>query len=171
MKRLFAVLCTTALAALLTSCSEPAPTVNTDAEIKALKDTEAQWNKDFESKDPAKLAAHYADDAVLMNSGAPASKGKAAIQKMLTEMVGDASLSLKFESDRVEVSKSGEMAYTQGHYTMTMTDPATKAPTSDHGSYVTVYRKQADGSWKAVQDAAISEVPPPTPPSEPAKKK
>jgi len=169
MKRCFAVFCTTAVVALLTSCSEPV--VNTDTEVKALKDNEVQWNKDYAAKDAAKLAAHYADDAVLMNPGMPASKGKAGIQKTLTDMVGDPALSLKFESDRVEVSKSGDVAYTQGHYIMTMTDPATKKPMNDHGSYVTVYKKQADGSWKAVQDAAISEVPPPAPPPEPPKKK
>ncbi len=43
---------------------------------------------------------------------------------------------------------------------MTMTNPATKQPLSDHGSYVTTYAKQADGSWKAVADIATSEVPP-----------
>jgi uncharacterized protein (TIGR02246 family) len=168
MKRCFAVLCTTAVVALFTGCSEPV--ANTDAEVKALKDIEVQWNKDYEAKDAAKLAAHYADDATVMNPGMPASKGKAAIQKTLADMVGDPALSLKFESDRVEIAKSGDVAYTQGHYTMTMTDPATKKPMNDHGSYVTIYKKQADG-WKAVQDAAISDVPPPAPPPEPAKKK
>jgi hypothetical protein len=34
-----------------------------------------------------------------------------------------------------------------------------------------VYQKQADGSWKAVQDTAISEVPPPMPAPESEKKK
>ena len=167
MKRCFAVFCAAGLIALLNACSE-AP-ANTDADMKALKDNEAQWNKDYEAKDVNKIAAHYADDAVLMNPGMPASKGKAAIQKTLSDMVGDPALSLKFEADHVDVA--GNMAYTQGHYTMTATDPATKKPMNDHGSYVTVYKKQADGSWKAVQDAAISEVPPPAPPPEPAKKK
>jgi len=171
MKQRIAVFCTAAFVALLTSCTQPAATVNTDAEVKAIKDNEVQWNKDFESKDPAKLLAHYTDDAILMNPGAPASKGKAAIQKALTEMVSDSALTLKFQADQVDVSKSGDLAYTQGHYTMTMTDPATKKVMNDHGSYITIYKKQADGSWKAVQDAAISEVPPPAPAAEPAKKK
>lgn len=169
MKRSIAVFCTTALVALVAGCSEPA--ANTDADVKALKDNEVQWNKDYEAKDAAKITAHYADDAVLMNPGMPASKGKAAIQKTITDMAGDPALSLKFEADHVEVAKGGDVGYTQGHYTMTMTDPATKKPMNDHGSYVTVYKKQADGSWKAVQDAAISEVPPPAPAPEPEKKK
>jgi uncharacterized protein (TIGR02246 family) len=169
MKRYLAVFCSTALVALLTGCSEPA--ANTDADVKAVKDNEVQWNKDYEAKDAAKVVAHFTDDAVLMVGGGPASIGKAAIQKALTEMVADPALSLKFQADRVEVSKSGDMAYTQGSYTLTLTDPATKRPINDKGSYLTVYKKQADGSWKAVRDAAISEVPPPAPAPEPAKKK
>jgi hypothetical protein len=48
------------------------------------------------------------------------------------------------------------MGYTQGTYEMTMTDPASKREIHDHGSYVTIYSKQADGSWKAVADIACS---------------
>ena len=33
-----------------------------------------------------------------------------------------------------------------------MTDPATKKPLESTGSYLTVWQKQADGSWKAVED-------------------
>jgi|SRR5579883_301152 uncharacterized protein (TIGR02246 family) len=153
------------LAVMLAGCSETA--ANPEADIKALKDVEVQWNKDFESKDASKIAAHYTDDAVLMNPGMPASKGKAAIQKTISDMVTDQAFTLKFSADRVEVS--GNMGYTQGSYQMTMTDPATKKPMNDHGSYVTIYKKGTDGAWKSVQDAAISEVPPPPP--EPEKKK
>ena len=57
--------------------------------------------------------------------------------------------------------------YSAGTYEMTATDSATHKVINDHGSYVTTYRKQADGSWRAVADIATSAVPP-TPP---AKKK
>src|SRR5579883_54153 len=167
MKR-FAVACTLVMGTLLTSCTETAAVTNADADLKALRENEAQWNKDFEAKDVSKLIAHYAEDAVLMNSGQPAAKGKDAIQKALAELVADPAFSLKFEPDRVEVT--GNMGYTQGHYALTVTDPATKKTINDHGSYVTVYKKQADGSWKAVQDAAITEVAP-APPTAPEPKK
>jgi hypothetical protein len=46
---------------------------------------------------------------------------------------------------------------------------------TDHGGYVTVYKKEADGAWKAVSDINVSEVPPPARPvsarKAPAKKK
>jgi hypothetical protein len=52
-----------------------------------------------------------------------------------------------------------------------MTDPQTRQVINDHGSYVTTYRKQPDGAWKAVADMATSEVPTPAPPPAPSKKR
>jgi hypothetical protein len=61
----FATLCaTTAIALMATACNQAADTH--DADVKALKDNETQWNQDFASKDSDKLVAHYADDAILM---------------------------------------------------------------------------------------------------------
>jgi uncharacterized protein (TIGR02246 family) len=160
------------LALSLAGCAQPAPDTR-DADAQALKTLEAGWNQEYAAKDLDKIAGHYSDDAVLMAPGMPASHGKDAIRALLTDMVKDPALSLKFQSATVEVAKSGDVGYTQGSYTMTMTDPASKQVVNDHGSYVTTYRKQADGSWKAVADIATSEVPPPPPPAptKPVKKK
>jgi uncharacterized protein (TIGR02246 family) len=156
----FVTLCAAAALALTgTGCNAPADTH--DADVKAIKDTEAQWNQDYASKDLDKVASHYADDAVLMVPATPSSSGKAAIRNALKEMVADPALSIKFEASKVEVAKSGDVGFTQGSYTLALTDPQTKKVIHDHGSYVTTYRKQADGAWKAVADIATSEVPPP----------
>jgi uncharacterized protein (TIGR02246 family) len=135
--------------------------------VKAISDVETQWNKDWAAKDVEKIAANYADDAVLMTPGVDPMHGKDAIHNGLKQMVSDSALSLSFQAARVDVAKSGDMGYTQGSYKMTMTDPATHKVINDHGSYVTTYQKRADGSWKAVADIATSEVPP----MPPAKKK
>jgi len=137
------------------------PTDTRDADTQALKDNESRWNQEYAAKDTEKILAHYADNAILMAPGMPSSSGKDAIRKLLTGMLADPALSLKFQAARVEVSKSGDFGYTQGSYEMSMTDPATKQVIHDHGSYVTTYGKQPDGSWKAVADIATSEVPPP----------
>jgi ketosteroid isomerase-like protein len=64
----------------------------------------------------------------------------------------------------VDVAKSGDLGYSAGTYKLTVTDPATHKPINDHGNYVTTFRKQADGTWKAVADIATSSVPPMPPP-------
>ncbi|HEY6376745.1 MAG TPA: DUF4440 domain-containing protein, partial [Edaphobacter sp.] len=106
--------------------------------------------------------------AVLMGPGMPASHGKDAIRTTIKEMVSDPAVALQFQSSKAEVAKDGDIAYTQGSYTMTMTDPQSKQVIHDHGSYVTTYRKQTDGTWKAVADIATSEVPPSTAPPAPS---
>jgi uncharacterized protein (TIGR02246 family) len=129
------------------------------ADVQAIKNTEEQWNKEFQSKDVDALCARYADDAALMAPGMPAAMGKDAIRAALKQMVADPAFVLTFQARRVEVSKSGDIGFSEGSYKMTMTDPATKKSIRDKGSYVTVYRKQSDGTWKAVSDIATSELP------------
>jgi ketosteroid isomerase-like protein len=40
-----------------------------------------------------------------------------------------------------------------------MTNPKTKRAETEHGKYVTVYQKQTDGSWKAVEDINNADAP------------
>jgi uncharacterized protein (TIGR02246 family) len=158
MTRRLLMFSTISVIALTMSCNQaPKSAENRDSDVQALKDNEAQWNKDYEAKELDKVVGHYADDAVLMAPGTAPSVGKDAIRAGLKRMLSDPALSLKFEAARVEVANDGDMAYTQGSYTLTMTDPATKKPFNDKGTYVTVYKKQSDGSWKAVSDIASSE--------------
>ena len=161
MKRLMIFCAAAAITLFATACSDTADTHAAD--VKAIQANEAQWNEDYLAKDAAKLASHYADNAVLMIPGSPAVSGGDAIRANATQMASDPAMSLKFQASRTDVAKSGDLAYTQGTYTITMTDPQTKHIINDHGSYVTTYRKQADGSWKAVADIASSAVPPPVP--------
>jgi uncharacterized protein (TIGR02246 family) len=156
----FAALCAATLivAAGLTACNQSSG--NTDADIAAVKAVETQWNQDWAARDVDKIMAHYADDAVLIAPGGPAANGKSAITGAIKPMAADPATNLKFTANRVEVAKSGDVAWTEGSYTLTMTDPASKQVINDHGSYVTTYRKQPDGSWKAIADIATSEVPP-----------
>jgi hypothetical protein len=41
---------------------------------------------------------------------------------------------------------------------MTMSDPKQTKTVTDKGKYLTVYRKQADGTWKAVADMINSDL-------------
>ncbi len=155
MTKSYAVTATGLLILVLTGCTQappPPPAVDLAAEEAKIKELEAAWNKDWAMKDAEKIVANYASDATLMAPGMAAMKGTAAIRPGLKPLLDDPKLSLVFAAQHVEVSKDGDMAASQGTYTMTMTDPKTKKPMTEKGNYVTVYKKQADGSWKAVQD-------------------
>lgn len=157
MKRWMTIAWAMLLLAMAVACNG-AP--NTQADVQAIQSTEKQWNQDYLSKDADKIATYYADDAVLMAPGMPPATGKESIRSALKGMLTDPALSLRFTAATIDVANSGDLGYSRGAYVMTMTDPHSKSVISDHGSYVTTYRKDADGKWKAVADIATSEVPP-----------
>jgi uncharacterized protein (TIGR02246 family) len=153
-----------ALAVIFVGCS-PAPTTPVaapdthDADVKAIKDLEAVWVQAFATKDPDKVAAVYSDDASVFITDAPLITGTAAIKSALKPMLADKNFSITFASDKVDVAKSGELGYSQGSYNQTSTNPKTKKAVSEKGKYVTVFKKQSDGSWKAVADIFNADAP------------
>ena len=107
--------------------------------------------------------SYYADDASVLMPDAPVASGKDAIRAAIKPIFDDPNDAITFQGSRVEVAKSGDLAYTQGAYTATVTDPKWKKPVTDKGKYVTVYKKQADGAWKAVADIWNADTPLPAP--------
>jgi uncharacterized protein (TIGR02246 family) len=148
----------------------PAPVDTSAADMQAIKDAVAAEAKDVGAKQFDKMASYYADDAVLMTNGAPPASGKAAIQGM-TKMLADMDADLKFEATKVDVAKSGELGYAQGTYTIATTDPKTKKRMMEKGTFVSVLKKQADGSWKLVQDINTPDSDPVPVPDDKSKKK
>jgi uncharacterized protein (TIGR02246 family) len=156
MKRWHIAGCVIGLSLLSGACSDtPAPA----ADQKAIKDGEVTWASDWAAKDLDKIVSHYADDADVLNPDMPIMKGKDAIRAGLTGMLADKNLSLSFTTVSAQVSKGGDLAYTEGTYSMTTTNPKTKRPVTETGKYVTVYKKQADGKWKAIEDINNADAP------------
>jgi uncharacterized protein (TIGR02246 family) len=138
-------------------------------EVKAaLKDDEKKWNDDFKSKDLEGLLGHYASDAYFVAPGVKSATGSTEIRKVYADATSDPAFEIGFASDRIDVAGSGDLAYARGHFTEKYTDPKTQKVMTNRGSYVTVYKKQADGSWKAVEDFAVAD-PDSTKPVEPGK--
>jgi ketosteroid isomerase-like protein len=129
-------------------------------EAQTIRDTEMRWNQEFMARDVQKLVDHYDEDAVLIAPGIAPSVGKSAIRTVLSGMLADPAMSMKFSAARIDVAASGDLAYSQGSYLMTMADPHTNRVIHDYGSYVTTYRRSPDGGWKAVTDIATSEARP-----------
>lgn len=142
------------LAALtVAGCTKGAEASVDTAKISdAIKATETQWEKDYAAKDVNALAGHYADDAALGSPGDALAMTDVDRRKALQAFVTDPNFKLSFATDRIEVAQSGDLASSRGHYSITTTDKATSKPVTGDGSYLTVYKKQSDGSWKAIED-------------------
>jgi ketosteroid isomerase-like protein len=85
--------------------------------------------------------------------------GKDAIRAGMKEAIADPKFALDLRTVKVEVAKDGDLAYSQGTYSFTGTDAKSKKAVSETGRYVEVYKKQADGSWKVVEDINSPEAP------------
>jgi len=155
---------------MLTGCTQapPAPPDTREADAKAIRDNEASWVQAFAARDAAKAASFWAENASVFFPNMPILNGRAAAQAAVVDMLKDPNFYLTFDSTKVEVSKGGDFAYSQGTYTMATTDPKTKMVMTEKGKFVTVYQKQTDGSWKAVAD--IDNADGPAVPTPPAKK-
>ena len=140
------------LMAMTTACSKDTSL----ADAQAIKDKEVAWSRDAASKDPAKWASNFADDATFMMPNEPILHGAGNVKSAMGAVMQDKNFALSFQTDKVEVS--GDMAYTQGNYSMTTTDQKGN-PAPDKGKYLSVWKKQADGSWKVIEDMFNSDLP------------
>lgn len=143
---------TVAVVLALAACGQQPAKTDTSAIERQIQANEARWNKAYGERDGKALAAMYADDAALANPGEHLIRGKDAIGKATAAFASDPALKVAFSANRIQVAQSGDLAYTRGNYTMTMTNPGTRKPETHTGYYLTVWQKQSDGNWKAVED-------------------
>jgi len=109
--------------------------------------------------DSTGLVANYADDAVLMFPGEPAWRGRGEIGANGVKLLHSAKFSdMKLNTASVDVA--GDYAIETGSFEWTVTPKGGKAML-DKGKYLTVWKKQADGSLKIVRDISNSDGPPP----------
>lgn len=91
----------------------------------------------------------FADDAHL-NSPRGHIQGKTALRKFYSDMFRPG-FSLKWEPFHASLSADGTLGYTLGTSVSEHTDPSGNVQ-KRNGRYLTIWRKQKDGSWKAETD-------------------
>ena len=130
---------------------ETGSTVNIAVEVAAVQAVEAQWAKDIGSRDTDRIIGHYADDAALMMPDSPARIGVAEIRAGLPPTINADGFTMSFKNVKTEISRAGDLAYTRGTIIQSMPGK-NDVPQTLTSNYVTIFKKQADGSWKAVED-------------------
>ena len=156
MKKLIPVMLATAAAFAIAGCTKGVEAAaDTSKVADTIKAQEAGWMKAYGDKDINVLAGEYADDAVLASPGDALATTDVDRRKAIQSLISDPNFKLSFASDDVRVASAGDMASSRGHYTITTTDKATGKPVTGSGTYVTVYKKQANGGFKAVEDVII----------------
>ncbi len=86
-----------------------------------------------------------------MSPGQPPIKGKNAIREMIMSTVKIPGFKISWEPLSAYVSTSGDIAYMIEQNQITMNDSLGK-PITEFNKGVTIWRKEADGSWKNIVD-------------------
>jgi uncharacterized protein (TIGR02246 family) len=155
-------------ASLFGACASPPaqPPPDTRAQDEAaIKQAEAAASAAADASDVEKLAAFYAGDTTLMPPNAAMIVGKEPVKKFFTAMMAVDDFSLNWKPTKVEVARSGDVAYSVGTYHIMFTAPG-GSMVMDDGKYASIWKKQADGSWKMAVDIFNSNTPVPSPPPE-----
>ncbi len=137
---------------------QAAPNPLTDPTAKPGKvllfDLEARFAKDVLARGGAGFASWFADDGVALGNGQPPAIGRVAISKSAN---WDPKVyQLTWTPTDAQMGPSGDMGYAWGHFEGHTKDAAGN-PVTTSGRYLTIWRKQPDGSWKVVLDAGANE--------------
>ena len=133
------------------SSSRSEKTGDTQALEQLLRDLDTKWAKAAATKDVEQTIAFYSDDAVVFPPNATSAATKEAIRNGWKEMFASSGFVISWQPTRVQVGKSGGMAWVSGTYELTMND-ANGKPSNDRGKYLEVWEKQTDGNWKCTAD-------------------
>jgi uncharacterized protein (TIGR02246 family) len=130
--------------------SDP-PTGLSAKDEAAIRAIDTAWSRAFSAGDGEALAALYTADATVLPPNEPIQQGE-AVKKYLVGFTDGYSGTFEFTPTVVE--GRDDLAYTVGTYRATLTEKkaGAKPLPTEEAKYITVVKKQADGSWKMVYD-------------------
>ena len=108
-----------------------------------------EWTQYLHAKRVDACVALYAPAAVFIQPDGSRVEGTTALRQLYRKVTSTFDSSLVFSSERVETS--GNLAYDSGTYTETLIIRTTGKSMQMKGSYLTIYRKGKDASWKIVE--------------------
>lgn len=140
------------LSLLQISCAIPGNKDGVDMYKNEILSIELAFAKMASEKGVPAAFQHFAAENAVLLRGENLIQGKAAIEanyekdKALWE-----NATLSWSPDFIDVSASGDMAYTYGRYTFSTSDSSGTNEISG-GIFHTVWKRQEDGNWKFVWD-------------------
>lgn len=125
--------------------------VDLKSESEKLMQTSREWSKIAATKDVDKILNYWSDDAIVFSAGEHPLKGKNAIRGMVEGSFKNPGFNISWEPLSADISKSGDMGYLLEKTKMIMKD-STGNDMIHNFDAITIWKKQADGSWKCTID-------------------
>jgi len=115
-----------------------------------IMQADRDFNKATQEKRAEGWLSYFSlDEAALQD---PPTIGKQAITERYQKLFANPDFTLTWEPVKAEVFPAGTVGYTTGKYVARFKNKEGKRMES-HGHYITLWRKQEDGSWKIVGDS------------------
>jgi uncharacterized protein (TIGR02246 family) len=105
----------------------------------------AEWVKDLHTKQLDQIAALYTEDAEFLHATGTRVSGRAAIRELCKNIMDTMTSDLTLHTATSE--RSGDLAYDSGDYSETLTAVSDGKKTQYSGTYVMIFRRQANGKW------------------------
>jgi ketosteroid isomerase-like protein len=133
------------------TCCPDAARSNVDAEAAAIQSVATEWFKAIAAKDLEKTLSFYAPEAQYLAEGRPAASTPEERRKLWVEDYAIPGFSSDEATTRIEVARSGELAYQRGTY-LSKAQNEKGELTATTGKFLVIRRKQDSGEWKAIID-------------------
>ncbi|MBA7707624.1 hypothetical protein ES703_116500 [subsurface metagenome] len=132
-----------------------------EADIAAIKECGDLYALALNTGDLELWLSLHTDDIVKMGPDAPSVLGLEELRAGMEPAFDNFTFEMTINTEEVQVA--GDWAFARGTYTFSMTPKAGGETISvmPDGKFLTIWKRQADGSWKASHDCYNSNVPPP----------
>lgn len=133
------------------------PQASTLATLVKIRET---WIQDLCTKQLEPILKFYSPDAIFLQPTGERIAGSAALRTLFQTIMASFNSDLTLHSLNLETS--GDLAYDSGDFQETLTVIATGATITSKGSYIIIFKRQPNGSWKIIQQAWTGTPPPGT---------
>jgi uncharacterized protein (TIGR02246 family) len=140
---------------LVLAACRVAPPALSDGDKTAIRAASDSFVANARARRDSANALLFTENASFMPPNARIAEGRAAIQAWMS---GFPTMS-DFTLTPIEIDGRGDLAYVRGTYSFKIVGSDGHQVGEDHGKYLEVRRKQADGKWLIVADIFNSDVP------------
>jgi uncharacterized protein (TIGR02246 family) len=149
------VICTLLLFPVIAQARRPVQSSVTDPAIRKAIDTgNAKYIDAFAKSDAGALAGLYDESGSRFSPKGIVVRGRPAIAESVAGFMKSVTGPIKVAIETEDLWVVDDLVYETGKYTYTFTPPG-KSETQTGGHYVTIWKHQADGSWKIIADMGV----------------
>jgi len=147
---------------VVSACGQPGPATSASIDVAAEEASLLEADRAFGRATAAERlegwVRFFAENGAMFPQGSPVVRGHEAIRALMGPAFETEGFSLTWEPLEAEVSADGSLGYTHGTFESRFPGPDGEI-TVTTGKYLTVWRKQPDGSWKVEADIGNDDPP------------